>query len=74
MSTTVDLQSIRNNQNLARQSVKRVFQMLGVNAVNAYLALRALEGYAEDPTTAQNLADERQMYANPRIAINPSNE
>lgn len=69
MSTTVDLQSIRNNQNLARQMLANISNA-GVNAVNAYLALRALEGYAEDPTTAQNAADERQMYANLRIAIN----
>ena len=52
MSTTVDLQSIRNNQNLARQMLASISNA-GVNAVNAYLALRAL-GYAE-PTTAQNL-------------------
>jgi len=69
MSTTVDLQSIRNNQNIARQMLNNISNA-GVNAVNAYLALRALEGYAEDPTTAQNAAEERQMYTNLRNVIN----
>jgi hypothetical protein len=41
-----------------------------VNSTNAYLALRALEGYAQDSTTAQRAAEERRYYSNLRTEIN----
>jgi L-fucose mutarotase/ribose pyranase (RbsD/FucU family) len=57
------------NQSIARQMLTAISNA-AVNSTNAYLALRALEGYAQDSTTAQRAVEERRYYSNLRTEIN----
>ena len=63
------LMQIQRNQNIARQMLTAISNT-AVNSVNAYLALRALQGYAEDSSTAQKAAEERRFLSNLRSEIN----